>query len=231
MKAMILAAGLGQRMRPLTNHTPKPLLPAGGKALLVYHLENLAAQGIRQVVINLAYLGETIRAYIGNGSAFGLHVEYSSEPEPLETGGALLKAMPLLGDAPFILINGDVWCDFDFAQLITKPLEETQLGRLVLVPNPVFHPRGDFTLARDGYLHAIPDSEATQNFTYAGIALLTPALVMQYPHKREKFPLVEAFRYAIEHNQLTGQLHRGYWSDVGTPERLAELNKYLGQNA
>ena len=239
MKAMILAAGLGQRMRPLTDHTPKPLLPAGGKPLLVYHLEKLAQLGVSQVIINLAYLGEKIRTYVGDGSGFGLKVDYSQEPEPLETGGALLQAMPLLGDAPFLLLNGDVWCDLDLRQLIGPPLAQDQLGRLLLVPNPDFHPRGDFAINDQGIIlgEAQGDtikpqsdnlqSDNPQRFTYAGIALLKPTLVADYPHKRRKFPLVEAFRYAIARHQLTGQLHTGHWSDVGTPERLTELDTFL----
>src|SRR6187431_2835294 len=149
MKAMILAAGLGNRMRPLTNHTPKPLLCAAGKPLIEYHLENLQRAGIREVIINLAYLGEKIRAHLGDGQRFGLEIIYSSEPEPLETGGALLQALDLLGTDTFLLINGDVWCDLDIAQFIQQPcvenrVAENQLGHLLLVANPEFHPRGDF---------------------------------------------------------------------------------------
>jgi len=230
MKAMILAAGLGQRMRPLTDHTPKPLLTAGGKPLLVYHLENLAHIQVTDVIINLAYLGEKIRTYIGNGSAFGLNVEYAQEPEPLETGGALLNALPLLGEAPFVLLNGDVWCDLPLGQLIVPPLDLGQLGRLLLVPNPEFHPRGDFALNSAGLIAPDPDKRSPQRFTYAGMALLSPQLITQYPERRVKFPLVEAFQFAVKLQQLRGQVHTGHWSDVGTPARLAELDKYLDQS-
>ena len=232
MKAMILAAGLGNRMRPLTDHTPKPLLCAGGKPLIEYHLKNLHRAGIREVIINLAYLGEKICAHLGDGQTFGLKVIYSNEPEPLETGGAILHALDLLGEEPFLLINGDVWCDLDFAQFIQKPfvenkMAENQLGHLLLVPNPEFHPQGDFALASNGQL--IEDSEKThpQRFTFGGISLFKPELIANYPNKRQKFPLVEVLRRAISNRQLTGQVHQGHWSDVGTPVRLQQLEDYL----
>jgi len=232
MKAMILAAGLGNRMRPLTDHTPKPLLCAGGKPLIEYHLENVQRAGIREVIINLAYLGEKIRAHFGDGQQFGLKITYSTEPEPLETGGAILHALELLGEEPFLLVNGDVWCDLEFAQFIQQPfaenkLTENQLGHLLLVPNPEFHPQGDFALASHGLL--LEDSEKTypQRFTFGGISLLKPELIAHYPNKRQKFPLVEALRRAINNGQMTGQVHQGYWSDVGTPVRLHLLEDYL----
>src|SRR5690625_163309 len=149
---MILAAGLGKRMRPLTDHTPKPLLCVRGKPLLQYHLEALAEAGVSDVIINLAYLGEQIRDFVGSGQRFGLRVTYSPEPEPLETGGAIAHALPLLGEAPFLLINADVWCDYPLIQLASTPLAAGCLGRLLLVPNPDFHPEGDFTLTENGTL-------------------------------------------------------------------------------
>ncbi|WP_323814261.1 N-acetylmuramate alpha-1-phosphate uridylyltransferase MurU [Cellvibrio sp. NN19] len=227
MKAMILAAGLGNRMRPLTDHTPKPLLCAGGKPLIEYHLENLQRAGIREVIINLAYLGEKIRAHLGDGQQFGLQIHYSTEPEPLETGGAILHALDLLGDEPFLLINGDVWCDLEFAHLVQHPLTENQQGHLLLVPNPDFHPLGDFALADNGLL--LDDLEKThpQRFTFGGISLLKPELINNYPDKRQKFPLVEVLRRAIGLQQLSGEVHNGHWSDVGTPTRLQDLENYL----
>ncbi len=230
MKAMILAAGLGNRMRPLTDHTPKPLLCAGGKPLIEYHLEKLQRAGIREVIINLAYLGEKIRAHLGDGQRFELEITYSSEPEPLETGGALLQALDLLGTDTFLLINGDVWCDLDFAQFIRQPLNETQLGHLLLVTNPEFHPRGDFALASNGLLVNDPDNSHPQRFTFGGISLLKPDIIANYPDKRPKFPLAEVLRRAIAHQQLTGQVHSGHWSDVGTPTRLQELDNYLSHS-
>ena len=224
MKAMILAAGLGQRMRPLTDHLPKPLLEVGGKPLLQYHLEALQIAGVKNVIINLAYLGEKIRAFVGDGSRFGLQVDYSVEPEPLETGGALLKALPLLGTEPFLLINGDVWSEFSLASLIHRKLSPSQLGHLVLVPNPDFHPAGDFALADNGFL--INDIN-TARYTFAGISLLSPEIIRSYPDARDKFPLGEVLRYGINQKKLTGEVFAGRWSDVGTPERLLALQEIL----
>lgn len=224
MKAMILAAGLGQRMRPLTDHLPKPLLEVGGKPLLQYHLEALQIAGVKNVIINLAYLGEKIRAFVGDGSRFGLQVEYSVEPEPLETGGALLQALPLLGTEPFLLINGDVWSEFSLASLIHRKLSPSQLGHLVLVPNPDFHPAGDFALADNGFL--INDIN-TARYTFAGISLLSPEIIRSYPDARDKFPLGEVLRYGINQKKLTGEVFAGRWSDVGTPERLLALQEIL----
>lgn len=225
MKAMILAAGIGQRMRPLTNNLPKPLLRAGSKALIDYHLEALATAGISDVIINLAYLGEKIRAHVGNGAAYGLQVVYSPEPEPLETGGALLQALPLLGNEPFLLVNGDVWCDMPFGEFSAQPLASEQLGRLLLVPNPGFHPEGDFALSATGLLQA--KTPAAASYTFAGISLLRPALIARYPERRAKFPLVEALRHALAGQQLSGQVYNGRWSDVGTPQRLQALDELL----
>lgn len=228
MKAMILAAGLGKRMRPLTDQTPKPLLTVAGKPLLQYHLESLASAGVTNVIINLAYLGEQIRAFVGDGDRFGLAVTYSPEPEPLETGGAIAHALPLLGDAPFLLINADVWCDYPPTQLARTPLAASCLGRLLLVPNPDFHPQGDFTLTESGTLiNSPPQTPGQQRLTFAGISLLRPALVADYPHRRHKFPLLEVLNAAINEQRLEGELHSGVWSDVGTPERLHALHTQL----
>lgn len=224
MKAMILAAGLGQRMRPLTDHLPKPLLEVGGKPLLQYHLEALQIAGVKNVIINLAYLGEKIRAFVGDGSRFGLRVDYSVEPEPLETGGALLKALPLLGTEPFLLINGDVWSEFSLASLIQKKLSSNQLGHLLLVPNPDFHPEGDFALRADGFLINDP---SVARYTFAGISLLSPQIIRSYPDARNKFPLGEVLRFSIDQKQLSGEVYAGPWSDVGTPERLRTLQQGL----
>lgn len=225
MKAMILAAGLGRRMRPLTDHTPKPLLSVAGKPLLQYHLEALQRAGIGEVVINLAYLGEQIRDFVGNGEAFGLKVHYSEEPEPLETGGALLQALPLLGEAPFLLVNGDVWTDYPLAQLTEPPLPDAIDGRLLLVPNPRFHTQGDFGLTNEQRLSL---TDEAPRYTFSGISLLRPGLIADYPEKRRIFPLLEALQTAIKAGRLEGRLHDGAWSDVGTPERLTLLRKTLG---
>lgn len=224
MKAMILAAGLGQRMRPLTDHQPKPLLPLRGKPLIQYHLESLAQMGVAQVVINLAYLGDLVRAFVGDGSRWGLQVSYSEEPEPLETGGGLVRALPLLGTEPFLLVNADVWTDWSFDVWRQRTLAAGQLGHLLLVPNPDFHPAGDFGLNQSGYLRS---DEQLPRYTFAGISLVHPDLVAAYPQRREKFPLVEALRWAIAAGRVTGEVYTGGWSDVGTPARLADLEWVL----
>jgi MurNAc alpha-1-phosphate uridylyltransferase len=227
MKAMILAAGLGQRMRPLTDSLPKPMLPAGGKPLLQYHLEALAKIGVREVIINLAYLGDKIRAFVGNGEQFGLNVSYSEEPEPLETAGALLHAFPLLGAEPFILMNGDVWTDYPLETLATYTLQDDEDAHLVLVPNPEFHPAGDFSPNSQGRLENNP---ALPQFTFGGISLIHPRLISTYPQQRNKFPLGEVLRFGIAHNRISAQIYNGGWSDVGTPERLLELDTKLQEN-
>ncbi|WP_111641035.1 N-acetylmuramate alpha-1-phosphate uridylyltransferase MurU [Marinimicrobium alkaliphilum] len=223
MKAMILAAGLGKRMRPLTDHTPKPLLPVAGKPLIQYHLEGLAAAGVSDVVINLAYLGEQIEAFVGTGAAFGVRVHYSREPEPLETGGALVRALPLLGEAPFILVNGDVWSDYPLLDLVSATLPDAQDGHLVLVPNPEFHGDGDFALPQNPGLIGVQGPR----FTFSGISLLRPRLIAEYPERRLRFALVETLRWAIARGALSGELYHGRWNDVGTPARLAELDRLL----
>jgi len=222
--AMILAAGLGQRMRPLTDTLPKPMLSVGGKPLLQYHLEALAAVGAEEVVINLAYLGEKIRAFVGNGEQFGLKVFYSEEPEPLETAGGLLNALHLLGDDPFILINGDVWTDYPLAKLCNYSLSESSDAHLVLVPNPEFHPTGDFSPGTSGVLENNPHLD---KFTFAGISLIHPRLIKYYPNRRVKFPLGEVLKYGINHQRISAEVYSGLWSDVGTPERLALLDEQL----
>lgn len=227
MKAMILAAGLGQRMRPLTDNLPKPLLCVGGKPLLQYHFEALAEIGISEVIINLAYLGDKIREFAGNGSQFGLKIQYSEESEPLETAGGLLHALPLLGADPFLLINGDVWSDYPLTQLSQYHLKVNEKAHLVLVPNPDFHPNGDFAPNAQGIL--VTDT-ALAKFTFAGISLIHPKLISEYPLQRLKFPLGEVLRHGIEHGQITAEIYRGRWSDVGTPDRLESLNEALQMN-
>ena len=225
-KAMILAAGLGQRMRPLTDNLPKPMLSAGGKPLLQYHLEALALVGVREVIINLAYLGEKIRTFVGTGERFGLDVHYSEEPEPLETAGALLNALQLLGDEPFLLINGDVWTDYPLTRLFNYSLPESSDAHLVLVPNPEFHPHGDFSTNNAGLIDNNPQGEKS---TFAGISLVNPRLIKFYPNRRVKFPLGEVLKYGIQQKRITAEVYSGRWSDVGTPERLALLDIQLNK--
>jgi N-acetyl-alpha-D-muramate 1-phosphate uridylyltransferase len=224
MNAMILAAGLGQRMRPLTDQLPKPLLSVGGKPLLQYHLEALKRAGICEVVVNLAYLGDKIQHFVGDGSRFGMKVIYSQEPEPLETAGGLLNALPLLGDEPFVLVNGDVWSDYPLEKLTQVTLKPTQKAHLVLVANPEFHPHGDFTPNAQGVLVNDP---SLLKYTFAGISVMHPDLIRLYPHQRQKFPLGEVLRYEIPKGTVTAEIYTGQWSDVGTPERLFLLDMQI----
>ena len=175
-------------------------------------------------------MGEKIQQFAGDGAAFGLRIDYSQEPEPLETGGGLLKALPLLGDQPFLLINGDVWSDFSLSALQQHLLPNHYEGHLIMVPNPEFHPRGDFSLAGSNELIAdekIAVDQEWPKYTFAGISLLRPELIANYPQKRIKFPLGEVLRNAIANNKLTAEVYAGRWSDVGTPERLHILDADL----
>jgi MurNAc alpha-1-phosphate uridylyltransferase len=215
MKAMLLAAGRGERLRPLTDRQPKPLLLVRGKPLIVWHLEALARAGIAEVVINLSWLGEQLRARLGSGSDWGLHIEYSDEgPEPLETGGGIFRALPLLGPAPFLLVNGDVFTGYDLGRLVPEPGAQ---AHLVVVPNPPHHPAGDFGLEQ-----GLLSLSGSPTYTYAGIGLFTPKL---FEGCRDgKFPLLPLLHRAISAGQLRGELYTGPWVDVGSPERLAALN-------
>jgi len=216
MKAFVLAAGRGERMRPLTDHTPKPLLDVRGRPLIDWHLEKLAAAGVREVVVNLGWLGARIREHLGHGERCGLAVRYSDEGWPaLETGGGIHHALPLLGDAPFLLVNGDVFTDLDFAPLLARRLSAGDEAHLVLVPNPPQHPDGDFGLLDDRVV------EGGSKLTYSGIALLRPRLFSRC--EAGAFPLAPLLRAAIAQGRVTGERHGGRWSDVGTPERLAAL--------
>lgn len=226
MKAMILAAGLGTRMRPLTLHTPKPLLKVGGKALIVWHLERLAASGITQVVINHAWLGEQLEAELGSGQAWGLDICYSAETELLETGGGILKALPQLISASeehFLVINADVFCDLDLRWFIDTSLSGQDLGALLMVDNPEWHEQGDFKLGVNGYLHP----EEGHSLTFSGISLLKKGLFDSC--QPGCFPLAPLFRQAIACGRLQGVYYGGCWSDVGTPERLYQLDQQLGE--
>ncbi|MBD8617160.1 nucleotidyltransferase family protein [Pseudomonas putida] len=217
MKAMILAAGKGERMRPLTLTTPKPLLAVGGKRLIEYHLLALAQAGFGEVVINHAWLGQQIEDYLGDGARYGVAIEYSRETEPLETGGGIRHALPLLGDAPFLVVNGDIWTDYDFSQL-RGPLAGQ--AHLVLVDNPAHHPDGDFTLF-EGQVRDQP------GLTYSGIAVLEPALFDG--HGEAAFKLAPLLRRAMDVGQVTGEQHLGQWVDVGTPQRLSDLDRLLAE--
>jgi MurNAc alpha-1-phosphate uridylyltransferase len=205
-------------MRPLTDQCPKPLLPVNGKPLIVHHIERLAAAGFTDIVINLSWLGEQIPAALGDGSRFGVAIAYSPEPWPaLETGGGICNALPLLGPGPFLLVNGDVFTDVDFAALRLGPQD---LGHLVLVPNPEHHPRGDFCLQAGRIVE-----QGGERLTYAGIALFRPELFAGAVPGR--FPLLPWLLRARDAGRLGGQRHAGRWLDIGTPERLAQLDAAL----
>lgn len=215
---MILAAGRGERMRPLTEKLPKPMLVVGGHRLIEYHLAALAALGVRDVVINLSWHGERIREALGEGAAHGVAIRYSEEgPEALGTGGGIVAALPLLGAGPFLVLNGDVWTDFDLRQL---RLPAGSLAQLVLVENPEHHPAGDYGLEPGGRVHA-----GEERLTYSGVAMFDPALFAGLaPGFLALKPLLDA---ALAAGRLTGQRHTGAWRDVGTPARLAALDAEL----
>ena len=230
--ALIFAAGLGERMRPLTDHTPKPLLLAGGKPLIEWHLEKLAAAGVHYVVINTSHLAEQFPDALGDGSRWGLRIRYAYEgPTPLETGGGMLNALPLLGSEPFIAVNGDIWTDADFATLPTEP---GGLAHLLLVDNPPQHPAGDFVLDAQSIVH----SDGADKLTFSGIGVYRHALLQNWravigdapgaDTEPPRFKLTPLLRAAMGQGQISGSHHRGAWTDVGTPERLAKLVSELG---
>ena len=226
VKAMIFAAGVGERMRPLTDSMPKPLLRVGGMPLIEYHLRALAAADVREVVINVSHLAQQIMEFCGDGGRWGLSIAYSTEETPLETAGGILQALPLLGGAPFIIANGDVWCDFDFARLVRRPLRPRELARLVMVDNPPQHPLGDFVLDAEGWVRVRP--QKTSGYTYAGIGLYSPEIVAGL--QPGKLPLRPLMDRAIADGRLGGEYHDGQWEDVGTPQRLADLDAMLSGN-
>lgn len=220
MKAMILAAGRGERLRPLTDRIPKPLLEAGGKPLIGWHLERLAAAGCREVVVNVSHLGEKIVERLGEGADYGLRIVFSRETQPLETAGGMAHARGLLGAEPFLVVNGDVYCEVDFARLLRFSLGE-RLAHLVLVRNPAHHPSGDFTLEA-GKIGNAP----SPRYTYAGIAVIAPQLFagVEAGSKAQLAPLLRA---AADRLKVGGELFEGTWLDVGTVERLSALEAYL----
>jgi MurNAc alpha-1-phosphate uridylyltransferase len=233
MKALIFAAGLGERMRPLTNHTPKPLLEVGGKPLIVWHLEKLAAIGVEDVVINTSWLAERFPAELGDGARWGLRLHYSYEgTTPLETGGGMLHALPLLGEAPFLLVNGDIWTDYDFNRL---PREPMGLAHLVMVDRPPQATQGDFALDA----HGLVRGDGEQRLTYAGLGVYRPGLLdgwREYSHDAgadaspPRFRLAPILRAHMAADRISGEHHRGRWTDVGTPQRLAQLDAELASS-
>jgi len=218
--AMILAAGRGERMRPLTDHTPKPLLKVAGKPLIIWHIERLLAAGIRRFVINHAHLGEQIEALLGDGTRYNASICYSAEGQgqALETGGGIFKALPLLGEEPFLVVNGDIWCDMDFAKL---QLADQDLAHLVLVDNPPHNPAGDFHLTPKGRVL----DQGLPRLTFSGIGVYHPRLFGSC--EPGAFPLAPLLRHAMAEGKVSGVHHPGQWLDIGTPERLRQLNQQL----
>ncbi len=225
MKAMILAAGRGERMRPLTDTCPKPLLAVGGKPLIVWHLERLAAAGFVDVIINHAHLGALIEKALGNGQQWKLNIQYSPEPEgALETAGGIAQALPLLGGAPFLVINGDIFCDWNPA-LAVRSLSAEKLAHLVMVPNPPQHPNGDFCLD-DGMVGTLVGADDTPSYTFSGIGIYRPEMFADITRgtRAKLAPLLVA---AMTKNKISGELHGGTWLDIGTPDRLAAVNELI----
>ncbi|MGH8747267.1 MAG: N-acetylmuramate alpha-1-phosphate uridylyltransferase MurU [Burkholderiales bacterium] len=220
MRAMILAAGRGERLRPVTDRLPKPLLEIGGKPLLARHLERLAAAGFREVIINVSHFADLIVQRMGDGTAFGLAITYSHEHQPLETAGGIARARIRLGEDPFLLVNGDIYCECDFARLRSRRLGQ-RLAHLMLVPNPAHHPQGDFSLEAGSV-----GNGAGARYTYSGIAVMSPAVVdgIEPGAKAALGPLL---RTAAANGRVGGELYQGIWQDVGTVERLAALDALL----
>ena len=217
--AMIFAAGLGERMRPLTDHTPKPLLEVGGKRLIEWHLEKLAAIDVRYVVINTSHLADQFPDVLGDGSRWGMRIRYAYEgPTPLETGGGMLNALPLLGPEPFIAISADIYSDYDYAAL---PLEPSGLTHLVMVPNPDWHATGDFVLDQ-GQLH---EDGPGERLTFGNIGVYRPQFLRG--HAPGRFKLLPLYQQAMREGKLSGERYDGFWRNLGNPAQLAELDAHL----
>lgn len=221
-RAILLAAGRGERLRPLTDTLPKPLIPINGKPLIVYHLEKLSSIGIKDVVINVSYLADQIRDTLGDGKKFGLKILYSFEPEALETGGGIFQALPLLGDNPFLVISSDIYTDFPFESLLTDHGDKTSLAHLILVPNPSYHPKGDFSLDAAGRITNTPE------YTYASMGLIHPDFFKGCTPGR--FALAPLLREAAEQKRVTGDIYKGIWYNVGTLEEVQLLEQFAKGN-
>lgn len=230
MKVMLLAAGYGKRMRPLTDSAPKPLLQAGDRALIEWQLLKLAEGGFTDIVINHHHLGQQLEARLGDGSRYGVRIQYSPEQQLLETAGGIIKALPLLGNEPFLVVNGDVWTDYEFARLREMSMKEV-LAHLVLVPNTGHHPEGDFVLGSDGRVRGRDSSRepAMPTYTFSGISVLHPVLFDSLPV--EPMALAPLLVRAMGNRQVSGELYRGQWQDIGTPERLQALDSQLRSKA
>ncbi|MCH9799426.1 MAG: nucleotidyltransferase family protein [Betaproteobacteria bacterium] len=227
MKAMILAAGRGERMRPLTDSMPKPLLKVGGKPLIVWHIERLVAAGFKELVINHAYLGQQIEAALGDGSQWGADIVYSAEGVALETAGGIANALPLLGNAPFLVVNGDVFCEIDFSHL-EQVLKQPNLAHLVMVNNPEQHPKGDFLLQDDKLKADGLKANSEDKLTFSGIGVYSPMLFKQIV-RGEAAKLAPLLKQAMLNGLVSGEHFQGVWHDIGTPERLQAIDNALTQ--
>lgn len=225
MKAMILAAGLGNRMRPLTLYKPKPLLEVGGKPLIVWHIKKLKEIGVTEIVINSAWLADVLIGALGDGSQFGVQIRWTREDEGLETAGGIINALPLLGTEPFILVNGDVWTTFDFSSLLDVKLEN-DLAHLVLVSNPEQHPNGDFTLA-EGRAYTFDQNQQGENLTFSGVSVIHPKMFDGL--ENGKRPLAPLLKNAMLDRKISAEKMQAAWVDVGTPERLSDLDLQIRQ--
>ena len=225
--AMILAAGRGERMRPITDKLPKPLIEVNSKPLIVWHIEKLVNAGFEKIVINVSWLGDKIKNYLGDGSKFGASILYSEETEALETAGGIIQALPLLGNKPFVVLNGDIWTEFS-EHALNENLQQLSSSkfsaRLILVNNPKHNPKGDFTI-KNNVLQAYKNTESSQNWTYSGISFYAPEFFSGIQQgKRALLPL---WKKAAKQQQISAEIYLGYWHDVGTAERLAEITKHL----
>lgn len=225
MKAMILAAGLGNRMRPLTLYKPKPLLEVGGKALIVWHIEKLKNIGVTEIIINSAWLADVLISTLGDGSQFGVSIRWTREDQGLETAGGIINALPLLGAEPFILVNGDVWTTFDFASLLDVNLND-DLAHLVFVANPEQHPNGDFTLA-DGRAYTFDQQQQGENLTFSGVSIIHPKMFDGL--ENGKRPLAPLLKQGMSDGRVSAEKMQSAWVDVGTPERLTALDLQIRQ--
>ena len=219
MKAMILAAGRGERLRPLTDTTPKPLIKVAGKSLIEYHLHNLANAGITEIIINTAWLADKIHEELGDGSKYKVTIQYSDEGEALETAGGIIKALPLLGNDPFLVVNGDIWCDYNFSKL--PELTTKKQAHLILVENPEHNLKGDFSL-QDGL---IKNTTTPSMYTFSGIGIYQKDFFSD--NKQAVAPLAPIIRNKCGKNLVTGEIYSGQWTDVGTVDRLREIEDQL----
>lgn len=220
---MILAAGVGERMRPLTDHTPKPLLRVGDTPLIEHHIRRLASAGFNELVINVSHLGEQLVEFCGDGSQWGVNIAFSREEAPLETAGGIIKALPLLGELPFLVVNGDIWIDYPFERLADYSLRPAEIAHLVMVGNPPQHPAGDFQLDDDDWVRVL--APGVVGWTYAGVGIYTTEFFEGTP--AGKMPLRPLLDAAIGQGSLGGERYRGLWQDVGTPDRLRELDSIV----